>query len=187
MLLRREKAQWLEHHARTLAHAHVSSCFIMVLLRTLWTLYPLQSWTQSFTMLELSLPSLGVAMSRQRILNMFKPLNSSGRLRWIVVVHGTAWCCNVTSVDPSFRVLSGGSYPYPSPFSNIFDAWQHDSWPAWPDRNPWPRQSLIDPAMNWSSYVTTIDIAGELFGLSTLFLGVDFYRDSARDCAVLCI
>ena len=37
------------------------------------------------------------------------------------------------------------------------------------------RQSLIDPAMNWSSYVTTIDIAGELFGLSTLFLGVDFY------------
>ena len=29
--------------------------------------------------------------------------------------------------------------------------------------------------MNWSSYVTTIDIAGELFGLSTLFLGVDFY------------
>ena len=56
---------------------------------------------------------------------------------------------------------------------------------------PW--QSLIDPAMNWSSYVTTIDIAGELFGLSTLFLGVDFYRDSAGDfccpvynCVYLC-
>lgn len=41
------------------------------------------------------------------------------------------------------------------------------------------RQSLLDPAMNWSSYVTTIDIAGELFGLSTIFLGTDFYSDSA--------
>lgn len=42
------------------------------------------------------------------------------------------------------------------------------------------RKSLIDPAMNWSSYVTTIDIAGELFGLSTLFLGVDFYREHSN-------
>eukprot|EP00438_Fugacium_kawagutii_P027933 Skav234346 [mRNA] locus=scaffold1274:15545:16809:+ [translate_table: standard] len=40
--------------------------------------------------------------------------------------------------------------------------------------------SLIDPAMNWSSYVTTIDIAGELFGLSTIFLGVDFYRNHSN-------
>ncbi|CAK9065561.1 Ferredoxin--NADP reductase, partial [Durusdinium trenchii] len=42
------------------------------------------------------------------------------------------------------------------------------------------RKSLLDPAMNWSSYVTTIDIAGELFGLSTLFLGVEFYSPNLR-------
>ncbi|CAK9036655.1 unnamed protein product [Durusdinium trenchii] len=42
------------------------------------------------------------------------------------------------------------------------------------------RKSLLDPAMNWSSYVTTIDIAGELFGLSTLFLGVEFYRNNTN-------
>jgi len=38
------------------------------------------------------------------------------------------------------------------------------------------RKSIIDPAMNWTSYITMVDLAGELFGLSTLWLGVDFYR-----------
>ena len=49
--------------------------------------------------------------------------------------------------------------------------------------NPQPQSGPIRGnlrARNWSSYVTTIDIAGELFGLSTLKLGVDFFRKNTN-------
>lgn len=37
------------------------------------------------------------------------------------------------------------------------------------------RKSMIDPAKNWSNYITMVDIASELWGLSTIWLGRRFY------------
>jgi len=42
------------------------------------------------------------------------------------------------------------------------------------------RKAMVDPAMNWSSYVTLIDFSTELLGLSTLWLGTDFYRKNTN-------
>mmetsp|Transcript_81280 Transcript_81280/g.195040 ORF Transcript_81280/g.195040 Transcript_81280/m.195040 type:complete len:680 (-) Transcript_81280:175-2214(-) len=63
------------------------------------------------------------------------------------------------------EMLATGEAVYPFPGTD-----KHILW----------RKSILDPSMNWSSYVTTIDIAGELFGLSTLKLGVDFFRKNTN-------
>ena len=36
-------------------------------------------------------------------------------------------------------------------------------------------QAMVDPGKNWSSYVTLVDLCPELFGLSTLWLGTEYY------------
>ena len=38
------------------------------------------------------------------------------------------------------------------------------------------RKAMVDPGKNWSSYITLIDLSTELLGLSTLWLGAEFYR-----------
>ena len=40
------------------------------------------------------------------------------------------------------------------------------------------RKSMIEPGWNQETHVTMVDFASELFGLSTLWLGVDFYRNN---------
>ncbi|CAE8592497.1 unnamed protein product [Polarella glacialis] len=42
------------------------------------------------------------------------------------------------------------------------------------------RKSMIDPTMNWTSYITLVDLAGELWGLSTIWLGADFYVNNTN-------
>ena len=34
---------------------------------------------------------------------------------------------------------------------------------------------MVDPGKNWSNYVTLIDLSTELLGLSTIWLGADWY------------
>ncbi|CAE8641947.1 unnamed protein product [Polarella glacialis] len=42
------------------------------------------------------------------------------------------------------------------------------------------RKSMIDPTMNWTSKITLVDLAGELWGLSTIWLGADFYVNNTN-------
>eukprot|EP00439_Symbiodinium_sp_Y106_P038180 s3316_g4.t1 len=42
------------------------------------------------------------------------------------------------------------------------------------------RKAMVDPGKNWSSYVTLIDLSTELLGLSTIWLGAEWYRNNTN-------
>jgi len=55
--------------------------------------------------------------------------------------------------------------------------------PFWSDYHILGRKSMIDPSWNESSWITMVDISSELLGLSTLWLGKEFFTKNTNHFA----